>query len=75
MEVLEWWAGADDRDTEGSYVWHGDGSPLLATDPLWRTSEPNGQERENCVTVHTDDFGLIDVPCSMQYHYVCQLDI
>ncbi len=37
----EFWIGASDRATEGTYLWV-DGSPLPAGDPLWAPGQPSG---------------------------------
>ncbi|XP_057308375.1 uncharacterized protein LOC130646225 isoform X2 [Hydractinia symbiolongicarpus] len=65
------WIGLNDKQREGDWRWE-DGSSSNFT--KWRSGEPNGQTRENCVAIVNKEF--LDMPCSASYvHSVCKKTI
>ena len=67
------WLGARDVVTEGSWVWH-DGSPLTWT--YWGGSNPDGQTTENCVLwIGGGSQFWSDVRCSQGRRSVCSLKV
>ena len=74
------WIGAEDRATEGEFVWQ-DGS--AASDAPWQPGEPNSWKglNEDCAMLARWRapwlfFGwkLVDVPCEKTLRFVCQID-
>jgi hypothetical protein len=68
------WVGAEDRVTEGEFVWQ-DGSSV--SDAPWRTGEPNGFGDEDCVATAkwwSGSWELYDISCSSMLRFVCQID-
>ncbi|XP_050976874.1 CD209 antigen-like protein B [Labeo rohita] len=58
--ISESWIGLTDTDVEGTWKWV-DGSTL--TSGFWKSGEPNGDRRENCVVSHSS--GWNDYPCHL----------
>ena len=59
------WIGANDRSTEGIWVW-GDGTPLVWDD--WHPGEPNNAwsgTGEDCAVIHADSLDWHDLLCSV----------
>lgn len=61
--------GLSDQDREGVFKWE-DGSPFIFS--RWAGGEPSDRRgRENCVELYRF-FAWNDVPCSEEYHYICE---
>lgn len=70
------WVGAEDRATEGQFVWQ-DGSS--ASDAPWFSGEPNQFEgsNEDCVATtkwFSQSWELYDIQCESMLRFVCQID-
>ena len=57
-------------DNEGTFVW--DSGYILTPDvaAYWKSGQPNGEDKENCVGVR--DGEMWDVPCNKALRFVCQ---
>ena len=68
------WVGAEDRVTEGVFVWQ-DGSS--ASDAPWFLGEPNQRGSEDCVATAkwwSGSWELYDISCDSMLRFVCQID-
>jgi hypothetical protein len=68
------WVGAEDRVTEGAFVWQ-DGSS--ASDAPWFPGEPNQIGNEDCVATAkwwSGSWELYDISCESMLRFVCQID-
>ena len=67
------WLGGNDIEVEGTWKWV-DCSPWNLT--FWASGEPNNYRGvpENCLT-HKFDYGWNDVPCSLEYGFLCSKSI
>ncbi|KAI8503937.1 High affinity choline transporter 1 [Branchiostoma belcheri] len=66
------WIGLSDLATEGLWVW--DDGTLLFGEGIWKTNEPNGGRRENCVHIYTSrGYRWNDIACSNPYYYICEI--
>ncbi|XP_018957371.1 CD209 antigen-like protein C [Cyprinus carpio] len=64
------WIGLSDRDVEDTWKWV-DGSKM--TFRLWRSPEPNGYTKENCVLAYAS--GWIDHGCHKEFKWICEKNI
>ena len=62
------WIGLRDTLSEGNWVW-ADG--ISATYTHWKTDEPNGGRRENCVGVAQE--GWVDDNCGDKKPFICKM--
>ncbi|KAK7505816.1 hypothetical protein BaRGS_00003087 [Batillaria attramentaria] len=67
------WTGVTDLAVEGQFVWS-DGTLIPAGSDVWRASEPNGGENENCATLSGIAL-LNDSQCQWERHFICQIDV
>ncbi|MBU1410736.1 CotH kinase family protein [Myxococcota bacterium] len=67
-----WWIGANDLDTEGTFTWT-DGTPFDAA--FWADGEPNNADGwENCAHLASWAGGRWnDIPCDYTMYYVCHV--
>uniref|UniRef100_A0AAR2JXB5 C-type lectin domain-containing protein n=1 Tax=Pygocentrus nattereri TaxID=42514 RepID=A0AAR2JXB5_PYGNA len=64
--------GTTDRETEGQFV---DLNKKPLTFTSWMPNEPNNHHgNEDCVGIHTNA-KWNDLPCDLDYHFVCELTI
>ncbi|XP_071264244.1 fibronectin-like isoform X4 [Salvelinus alpinus] len=74
FESVKWvWIGLTDSVTEGTWKWV-DGTPLT-TPSYWRSEEPNGGGRENCVEIYYISSGQgvwRDYDCSFSQQWICE---
>merc|ERR1711862_778346 len=74
MTVTYWYHSGNDIEREGVYR-QADGEPILWT-PLWKSGEPNGGTRDNCLLVHLLGDGNAgkwwDDRCTTGRHYICE---
>ncbi|XP_073729807.1 uncharacterized protein [Misgurnus anguillicaudatus] len=61
------WIGLTNTDWEGRWKWV-DGSTLSYS--FWRSGEPNGGRRENCVLTYSS--GWADYPCNDAFKWICE---
>ena len=67
------WVGANDIETEGTYVWVTNTTFLPLGSPFWLTGEPNNHlGDEHCVELHMAN-GLNDNRCLQANPFVCEL--
>ena len=62
--------GATDLDSEGTFRWASDNSPLLHTN--FNAGEPYGGTNENCALLGSFDLGWLDSICSISRKYMCE---
>lgn len=56
---------------EDEWIYPSDRLPIIVKH--WGPGEPQGHDRENCVTCFNSTHGLwADVPCSFVLSYVCE---
>ena len=66
----ETWTGANDRASEGHWVWDSDRSSMNA---VWAAGEPNNVgNNEDCGTVGHLAEKMNDFPCHGKLHVACQ---
>ena len=63
------WIGGTDAASEGTWVWSPSGKPLLYAN--WGYAEPNDSGNEDCI-VFPSSGGWNDVPCHINFKYVCE---
>jgi hypothetical protein len=68
----DFWIGANDRITEGTFVWAGTLSPLTFT--RWRAGEPNNVGDEDCAVMESDTLTYTwdDRQCTAVQPYICE---
>ena len=65
------WIGANDRTTEGSWVWDSDKSSMSA---IWASGEPNsGGGEEDCGNIGHFAEKLNDYNCESKQQVACQI--
>ena len=70
------WIGANDRSSEGSWKWSGEGASSLSYTAWW-TNEPNDSNGEDCAMMYyvaagnAHDARWNDGGCEGSYPYVC----
>jgi hypothetical protein len=70
VQTQDYWVGLTDTDQEGAFVWP-DGSGVEAFD-AWRDGEPNGGDRENCVSLRPQDGAWYDRRCEDAVAVLCE---
>ena len=67
------WVGANDRETEGTFIWQKSLNEVNAD--YWRHGEPNNSGNEDCVMMdpHARSFGILnDIDCMAKVKFVCE---
>ena len=79
LETQAVWIGLSDEDAQDVYTWYPTGE--VATWFNWASNEPNGEDRENCVSVISSglfNFEWADCPCDENlfffYFPLCEHD-
>ena len=62
--------GLTDLDNEGTFIWESGRNLTLDVAAYWRSGQPNGKTKENCVGVK--DGEMWDIPCKNAMRFICQ---
>ena len=57
-------------DNEGTFIWESGQNLTLDVAAYWRSGQPNGKKKENCVGVK--DGEMWDIPCKNPMRFICQ---
>ena len=68
--IVDLWAGGNDKVTEGTWVWS-DGVTWSYTD--WHTGGGNDDD-EDCLVVTANPSWWVDVPCTTEHYFMCEKD-
>jgi hypothetical protein len=69
--IGDYWVGANDRDSEGRWIWDGSGAPLTPM-ILWMDGEPTNAAGENCGYIGNPSIYLFDGDCDVSRAYACE---
>ena len=59
-----------DLDNEGTFTWESGYNLTSDVDIYWKSGQPNGKHKENCVGVR--DGEMWDVSCNISLRFICQ---
>ena len=57
-------------DYEGTFIWETGHNLTADVATYWKSGQPNGQEKENCVVVSKGK--MYDARCSLTMRFICQ---
>ena len=57
-------------ENEGTFIWETGHSLTSDVAAYWKSGQPNGQEKENCVVMNKGK--MYDARCSLTMGFVCQ---
>ena len=67
--MANWWVGATDRESEGTWLWEESRMSLPINSNMWATGQPSGTRRENqnCAMMKKlRDYKLDDAVCDVE---------
>merc|ERR1712008_245436 len=72
----KWWIGVNDKQTEGSYVYESNGSPISYTPKFYNAYGSKGTSA-NCIfyippSSESDIVHWVDYPCYYIYYSICE---
>ena len=70
----DYWVGLTDEAKEGEWRWV-NGELAMRNQTSWRNGEPNNaKNNENCGLFYSSDALINDVPCSLGFSGICEID-
>ena len=65
------WLGIYENDsTNGQFVYVSDDKLIVWTN--WKSGQPDGDGKENCVALETISYKWVDVDCDEAYNFICE---
>ena len=71
FSVANWWVGATDRESDGTWLWEESRISLPINSTMWANGEPSGTNHagveQNCGMMRKhNDYKLNDIVCEME---------